>query len=285
MLEMKTFGHADIPAALRLCEQVNWNHLAADWARALTLNPDACLGGFEDGTLKATCTLTSFGSVGWVGTFLVDQTLRGKGYGKRIFEAMLATAQRQGITCLGLDSSDAGRPIYHQYGFQMTGQGIELWTGPVDRVAEPHEAARPLQEMDWASLLALDEACVSVPREPQLRALAGEPGASARVIVEAGRVCAFGCSRPGRLTGTIGPVVAREARHAGPIISALTADRARLDGAKAVGLAVPDHAPFSAWLAERGFIMRRRNIRMFRPAPRAMLAGPSVFAATGLGMG
>ncbi|MBM4164418.1 MAG: GNAT family N-acetyltransferase [Lentisphaerae bacterium] len=285
MLEIKTLGYADIPAALHLCEQVNWNHLASDWARTLTLNPDACLGGFEDGTVKATCTLTRFGSIGWVGTFLVDQSLRGKGYGKRMFEAMLATAQRQGVTCLGLDSSDAGRPIYLQYGFQMTGQGIELWTGPTDRVADPHEAARPLQEIDWASLLALDEACVLVPRERQLRALASEPDASARVIVEAGRTCAFGFSRPGRLTGTIGPVVARDARHAGLIVSALAADRARLDGAKAVGLAIPDHAPFSAWLAERGFLMRRRNIRMFRPEPRAMLAGPSVFAATGLGMG
>jgi GNAT superfamily N-acetyltransferase len=285
MLEIKTFGHADIPAALRLCEQANWNHLAADWARALTLNPNACLGGFEDGELKATCTLTSFGTIGWVGTFLVDQNVRGKGYGKRIFEAILETARKQGLACLGLDSSDAGRPIYRQYGFQMTGQAIELWTGPAASGADLHEAARPLQAMDWTSLLALDAACVSVSRERQLRTLAGEPGASARVMVEAGRVCAFGFSRPGRLTGTIGPVVAREARHAGPIISALIADRARLDGAKAVGLAVPDHAPFSAWLAERGFLMRRRNIRMFRPEPRAILSGPSVFAATGLGMG
>jgi GNAT superfamily N-acetyltransferase len=284
MLEIKTFGYADIPAALRLCEQVNWNHLTADWARSLTLNPDACLGGFEDGELKATCTLTSFGTVGWVGTFLVDQTLRGKGYGKRIFEAMLETAGKQGIACLGLDSSDAGRPIYRQYGFQMTSQGIELWTGPTSG-AEPQDAVRPLQAMDWASLLALDMACVSVSREQQLRVLAGESGASVRVIVEAGHVCAFGFSRPGRLTGAIGPVVAREARQAGQIVSALIADRARLDGAKVVGLAVPDHAPFSAWLAERGFSMRRRNIRMFRPEPRALLSGPSVFAATGLGMG
>ncbi|MEI8354322.1 MAG: hypothetical protein WCG22_07445, partial [Lentisphaerota bacterium] len=151
--------------------------------------------------------------------------------------------------------------------------------------AEPHETARPLQDRDWASLLALDAASVSVSRERQLRVLAGEPGTSARVIEEAGQVCAFGLSRPGRLTGAIGPVVAREARHTGPIVSALIADRARLDGAKVVGLAVPDHAPFSAWLAERGFIMRRRNIRMFRPEPRSILSGPSVFAATGLGMG
>jgi len=97
MLEIKTFNREDIPAALGLCAQVNWNHVAADWERCLTLNPDACLGGFEGGELKATCTLTPFGTVGWVGTFLVDGTLRGKGYGKQIFQAMLETARRQGI--------------------------------------------------------------------------------------------------------------------------------------------------------------------------------------------
>jgi GNAT superfamily N-acetyltransferase len=115
MLEIKTFDRKDIPAALGLCAQANWNHVAADWERCLTLNPDACLGGFEGAVLKATCTMTPFGKVGWIGTFLVDQALRGKGCGKLIFGAMLETARRQGIECLGLDSSDAGRPIYLKY--------------------------------------------------------------------------------------------------------------------------------------------------------------------------
>ena len=285
MMEIKPFGHRDIPAALNLCAQVNWNHLEADWNRCLALNPDACLGGFEDGALKATCTLTPFGTIGWVGTFLVDQSLRGKGHGKRLFEAMLETARKQGIACLGLDSSDAGRPIYLQYGFQMTGEGIELWTWPTNGDADPHEAARPLQDSDWASLLAFDQARVQVPRAQQLRMLAGEPGTSVRVIMTNGTLCGFGFSRPGRLSGAIGPVVARDTPTACRIVSALLADRAHLDGAKAVALAIPDNDPFKAWLAGLGFQMRRRNIRMFRPEIRSILSGPSVFATTGLGMG
>ena len=285
MLEIKTFGRSDIPAALALCGQVNWNHVAADWERCLALNPAGCLGGFQGGELKATCTLTPFGTVGWVGTFLVDQALRGKGYGKMIFEALLEAARQQGIECLGLDSSDAGRPIYLKYAFQMTGQGIELWTGPAADSTDSDTDARALQGADWDNLLAFDRACVKLSRAPQLRLLAGEPGAAARVIVEDGTLRAFGFSRPGRLAGVIGPVVARDIQCACRIVSALMADRRLLDGGKAVGLAVPDNAGFKSWLAEQGFQMLRRNIRMFRPESRDVLSGPSVFVATGLGMG
>ena len=285
MLEIKTFDRKDIPAALGLCAQVNWNHVAADWERCLTLNPEGCLGGFEGGELKATCTLTPFGTVGWVGTFLVDQALRGKGCGKAIFEAILDKARQQGIECLGLDSSDAGRPIYLKYGFQMTGQGIELWTGPAAVAPESGSDSRPLCSADWDSLVAFDWECVKVSRERQLKALAEAPGATARVIVEGGRVRAFGFSRSGRMTGAIGPVVACDAHRTGRIVSALMADRQALDGGKAVGLVLLDNAGFREWLVERGFQSRRRNIRMFRPAFRDVLTGPTVFVSTGLGMG
>jgi GNAT superfamily N-acetyltransferase len=285
MLEIRTFGRSDIPAALGLCGQVNWNHVAADWERCLTMNPEACLGGFEGGDLKATCTLTPFGTVGWVGTFLVDQALRGKGYGKLMFEAILEVARRQGIECLGLDSSDAGRPIYCKYGFQMSATGIELWTGLAAGCADAETDARAMQSADWDSLLALDQTCVKLSRERQLRVLVGELGASAQVIVEDGKLCGFGFSRPGRLTGTIGPVVARDASCACRIVAALLADRRRLDGEKAVGLAIPDNTGLKERLIESGFQMRRRNIRMFHPEPRDVLTGPAVFVSTGLGMG
>lgn len=285
MLEIRTFEREDIPAALALCAQVNWNHLAADWERCLALNPEACLGGFEGGELKATCTLTPFGSIGWVGTFLVDQSLRGKGFGKAVFEALLKTARRQGIMRLGLDSSDAGRPIYLKYGFQMTPQGVELWTGPAGGDHESLAVARPLAAADWDALLAFDRNCVQVSRERQLRLLAAEAGVSARVMEERDGLCAFGFSRPGRLTGTIGPVVACDARSASRMVSALMADRRKFDGDKAVGLAVLEQPDLRAWLLGRGFQMRRRNLRMFLPGPCDALSGPRAFVATGLGMG
>jgi GNAT superfamily N-acetyltransferase len=282
-MDIRTFDHGDIPAALALSSQAGWNHVAADWQRCLTLNPEFCLGGFVDGALMATCTLTPFGTAGWIGTFLVDPSMRGQGHGKALFAAMLEKARDHGVTCLGLDSSDAGRPIYLKVGFQMTSQGVELWTGAPAPAPDPE--ARPLQTEDWGSLLAFDRLHVKVDREHQLRTLFGEPGMSARIILQDGRVGAFGFSRPGRMTGTIGPVVAREASCACRLAGALMADRVASDGGRAVGLAVPDNPEFKSWLTEKGFQMRRRNIRMFHPAVREMLSGGGVFATTGLGMG
>ena len=137
MLDIKPFFSPDIPAALALCAQANWNHIAADWQRIVDLDPDMCVGGFEGRVLKATCSVIRFGTVGWVGTFLVDQSLRGKGCGKQVFEAMLNKARELGIEVLALDSSDAGRPIYSKNGFVMTSLGNELWTGPNAGEADP----------------------------------------------------------------------------------------------------------------------------------------------------
>jgi GNAT superfamily N-acetyltransferase len=285
MLEVRTLDRSDIPAALALCEQANWNHVAADWERCLALNPEACLGRFRDGVLGATCTLTRFGKAGWVGTFLVDEALRGKGCWRGVFETMLEVAHGQGIECLALDSSDAGRRIYLKYGFQMTGQGVELWTGPPDAASDSDAAVRILQASDWDQLLAFDRDRVNVCREQQLRLLANEDGATARVLTEGSDMLGFGFSRPGRLSGAIGPVVASDLQRACRIVGALMADRRRFDGEKPVGMAVLDRDDFKSWLAGRGFRMLRRNIRMFRPEPRDVLSGASVFASTGLGMG
>ena len=283
MLDIRNFTSADIPDALALCAQVNWNHIAADWQRLIDLLPEGCIGGFDGRRMRASCTITRFGKLGWIGTFLVDQALRGTGEGTALFDALLNKAKELGMETLGLDSSDAGRPIYLKKGFVMTGQGIELWTGAPARVTETE--ALPLQNSQWDALLAFDARAMRIDRAEQLRHLSVEPGASVRVLVEQGAVSAFGFSRPGKMTGTIGPVVALDLHRAQTVIRALMCDRRQIDGEKPVGMAVHDHAELKHWLAEEGFQQRRRNIRMFRPAVVDVCAGPQVFAATALGMG
>ena len=100
-----------------------------------------------------------------------------------------------------------------------------------------------------------------------------------------GRMAGFGRSRPGRMTGAIGPVVARDAQGAGRLVAGLMADRRRIDGPKPIGLALLDNPSMREWLAGQGFQMRRRNLRMFSPVPRAVLMGSTIYSATGLGMG
>lgn len=282
-MEIREFSRHDIPDALALCAQVNWNHIAADWERVLALNPQGCLGGFIDGKLKATCTFLAFGSLGWLGTFLVDQALRGHGLGTRLCEAALRRADGLGLETLALDSSDVGRPIYLKQGFQATDMGIALWTGP--NPGRTADGTLPLQEPHWAALMELDRASTGVDREAQLRGLWHEPGAAARVVLTGQGLAGFGFSRPGRLTGTIGPVVARDFATARPLFAALMADRKELDQGQPIGMALPDQPAVAQWIGAQGLQMRRRNLRMFRPRVTDKLSGTRIFAVTGLGMG
>lgn len=283
-LEVRNFTREHIPHTLRLCAQVGWNHIAADWQRCLDLNPAGCLGGFTGGKLVATATINRFGDLGWVGTFLVDETLRGQGCGKQMFEAVLAYTRYHNLAWLGLDSSEAGRPIYLKNGFTLSNEGNEMWSGPNGGPGDPD--ARPLADSHWASLLAFDRNQAGVDRSAQLRHLASEQGAAARVVEREGRLVAFGFSRPGKLAGAIGPVVAESGTDALKIITALRADRRVADGERGVALALLDRHDLKQVLEKEGFQMRRRLLRMFHPARQSTaLNGTGVFVSTGLGMG
>lgn len=283
-LEIRSFTREQIPDALGFCAQVGWNHIAADWQRCLDLNPEGCIGGFLDGKLMATSTINRFGDFGWVGTFLVDESLRGKGCGKQMFEAVIAYGASHGLGWLALDSTEAGRPIYLKYGFELTDDGNELWGGPNGGSGDPDAA--PLVESHWEALLAFDAEKSLIDRSAQLRHLAAEEGASARVIERGGRIVAFGFSRPGKLAGAIGPVVAETDADALKIIAALRADRRAIDGERGVALALLDRASLKQNLSKEGFQMRRRLLRMYYPEKRFQaLNGAGVFVATGLGMG
>jgi GNAT superfamily N-acetyltransferase len=283
-LEIRNFTREHIPGALELCGQVGWNHLAADWQRCIDLNPEGCIGGFLDGRLVATSTVNRFSDFGWIGTFLVDESLRGKGCGKQMFEAVIAYGANHGLTWLGLDSTEAGRPIYLKYGCTLTDDGNEMWGGPNGGLGDPD--AGPLTESHWAGLLALDRERTAINRSAQLRHLLGEEGASVRSIERGGRLVAFGFSRPGKLAGAIGPVVAESDADALKIIAALRADRRALDGDRGVALAILDRDSLKQSLAQEGFQMRRRLLRMYHPEKRSQtLNGTGVFVSTGLGMG
>lgn len=282
-MEVRFFTQEHLEMALRLSNQVGWNHLKADWARCVDLNPNGCLGGFIDGQMMSTCTINQFGDFGWVGTFLVDQEHQRKGFGSVMFNAMLKQAQALGIEWLALDSTEAGRLIYTRCGF-VQDESIERWTGP-NAEGEPEDTL-PLDETHWPSLLEMDAANTGVNRERQLRHLAGEPGAAVRVLERGGKVVAYGFSRPGRLAGSIGPLVAEDFGAARKILNALLSVRRALDGEGGIALDALEHGDFKELLTQKGFVMRRRLIRMFRPEKRrSVLSGGKVFAATALGMG
>jgi len=109
---------ADTRSLLNLSTLANWNQLEQDWLRLLGFYPDGCLRMAVAGNVVASSTIMPYMENGaWLGMVLVHPDSRGKGHGKAIVSAALELAKKLGFSWVGLDATDAGRPVYQKLGF------------------------------------------------------------------------------------------------------------------------------------------------------------------------
>ncbi len=292
MLDIRPLRIEEIPQALRLSDQAGWNQLTADWRRMLQLWPEWCLAGRESGQLIATSTLAVYdGSLGWVGMVLVDEAQRGKGVGGAILNRLIQLADQRGVSRLGLDATDAGRPVYLKRGFADVAE-IARWTGPAQALSprlEPAVPAISLGEDDWRDLLALDRACAQIDRSSLLKQLAAEPAALLATTRDGGqRLAGAGFARAGREAAFIGPVIAGSQEIAGALLARLLSAIHDRMGPTRVLVDVPAHGWLEPSLQQSGFQVQRRLTRMVRDGhagDTAPLADPRLVAAAGFELG
>jgi GNAT superfamily N-acetyltransferase len=262
-------GAGDLDAALRLSTQAGWNQTAADWQRLFDLAPGGCLAGRLDGSLVATATVASFGRTAhWIGMVLVDESMRGRGFGSTMLGRALELGRSQGgIT--GLDATDLGRPVYLKMGFADVAS-IDRWSG-VLRVAGPADGLEMVDRSNFDEVAALDRAACGADRSALLLHLMHEAGAYG--VVERGSGFAF--LRPGRLEAHVGPVVA----PSDGVCSRLLSQVARLAGASTVLLDAIRTPASTLLLEKQGLTLARRLTRMTHGRPESMLMGDAVRAA------
>lgn len=122
----------DVPAALQLSAQAEWNQSEDDWRTLLDLAPASCLAIEVDGKLAATTTLLCYGRrLGWIGMVLTKTAYRRRGFAKKLLAKALAHSERMGIETVKLDATEQGRPLYEQFGFRYEAE-IERWSRPGD---------------------------------------------------------------------------------------------------------------------------------------------------------
>ena len=267
------FQPADLAAGLRLSTQAGWNQVAGDWQRALDLCPETCLAGRLDGRIVATGNVASIGpNIRWIGLILVDEAVRGRGYGSIMMDRCLELACRSGDEIVGLDASDLGRPVYLKKGFVDVAP-IDRWAGvlsPTGCVDAGRIGIGSIEE-----LCALDEEACGVDRSPLLEHMLRDPEGLCFGYHGAKGLEGFTFVLPGRTAPHVGPIVARD----GSVLSELLGRVARSLGNTPV---VVDclRTPVNAWSLERaGLRMSRRLTRMTRHRPHPVLMGPKVRAA------
>jgi GNAT superfamily N-acetyltransferase len=267
------FLPADLDAGLRLSTQAGWNQVAADWKRALDLAPDGLYAGRLDGRVVATGSVAAIGErIRWIGLILVDESLRGRGYGSIMMDRCLDQARRRGDEIVGLDASDLGRPVYLKKGFVDVAP-IDRWAGVLNGGGDPRDVAQiTLKSFD--QLADLDQKACGVDRTSLLRNLLGDPDGSC--FAHYGKELeGFAFLLPGRTCAHMGPVVARDGAVLKDLLGAVSR---HLKGAPVFVDAI--RTPETSHSLERyGLTISRQLTRMTFGQPHPAMMGPMVRAA------
>jgi GNAT superfamily N-acetyltransferase len=260
----------DLGEGLRLSTQAGWNQVAADWKRVLDLCPDGAYAGRLDGRVVATASVASFGNDAvWIGLILVDEALRGRGYGAAMFSRAIDRAREIAGEAVGLDASPLGRPVYLKQGF-VDVSPIDRWGGALREIGTPF----PPEGLGSASvdaLAALDRKACGADRSRLLRHLREDPAVTGFTVPGEG----YAILSPGRLHAHLGPIVASD----DAVFSRLLSGAARaLRGAEVVVDAIRTPAT-SRVLEAHGLRIVRELTRMTLTRPQALLMGPAARAA------
>src|SRR5215813_5643733 len=262
-VELRVMKESDIPAAMRLKESAGWNQTEQDWERLLRLEPDGCFCATIDGRMVGTLTTTTYqGELAWIGMVLVDPEYRRQGIANRLMHSALDYLERAAIPTIKLDATQAGRAVYEQMGFKVE-SNIERWQGIAGPVAKSD--CRPFARSDLSEILALDRDAFDVDRSKLLETLITDacPSPIVSTATDA-KLNGYALPRRGSRATYIGPLIAREAKHAGQLLDSL------LQQLRGEQIYVDLNREFpggAAILSARGFNKQRDFDRMFCGKP------------------
>ncbi|NDW06596.1 GNAT family N-acetyltransferase [Jiella sp. 40Bstr34] len=211
--EILPFQDRHLPEAVRLSAHEGWPHKADDWALVAAISHAfvACEGEKTVGT--AFCT--PFGDdVAMINMIIVDETMRGRGLGRRLMETVMAQA---GERELRLTATAAGLPLYTKLGFVQGGRILQH-QGEIGAIAAPEDVKDAASE-DWEAIVALDRAATGADRSSlfaRLRAV----GETVVTRGPEGRVSGFAICRPFGRGYVVGPAAAADVQTAERLIAA-----------------------------------------------------------------
>jgi hypothetical protein len=187
----------------------------------------------------------------------------------------------RGLSTVGLDATDAGRPLYRRAGFVDVAP-IERWGGRLEAPPTAEGVGSVVSGPPLEELLALDRRACGVDRRRLLARLEAEDGTRAFLATTSDESddAGYAVVRPGRRALQVGPVVAPD----GETLARLLGAAARSFGDPRV---IVDWFPGGeADVFENAGLSRRRRLsRMTHRRETAALVGEDVVAAAGFELG
>lgn len=275
--DIRVMTRADLDVVLGWAREEGWNPGLDDADAFYAEDPTGFLAGWLDRHPIASVSVVKYGDgFAFLGLYIVRPQWRGKGYGKAIWDAGIASA---GNRTIGLDGVVAQQHNYRKSGFVLAHRSAR-WSGVL--AATAHTNARVVEKDDVPAIAALDRACFPAPR-PQFLAhwLAGTASRQTMCITDAGSCLGYGTIRRSVDGYKIGPLFAETPDVAEALLRGLAA----VAGGQPVFIDIPATNEAAVSIAERlGLAPAFETARMYRGA-FSELPVDKIFGITTLELG
>lgn len=274
--ELTRFTSAHLQQALGLSSELGWPYRLEDWAFAQGLGEGWALE--QAGRLIGTAMRWQYGhAFATLGMIIVANAAQGRGYGARLFDALLEDA---GPQTLLLNSTREGLGLYSRCGFLPIGEVHQHQGVPAPGfLSQELDCVRAAEVSDLPMIDKLDSETAGMPRGRLLQCLAQAGRLS--VIARNGVVTGYAaCRRFGR-GHVIGPVVAADVMQAQALIedaiSKLPDTFIRVD--------IPGVSGLGSWLETRGLKRVDTVTAMVRGTPPQPSGNAHLFALCSQSLG
>lgn len=215
---IRTMTRDDVDYAIRLAAKEGWNPGLSDAECFYAADPKGFfiseLNGEPIGTISA---VRYEGDFGFVGLYIMAPEARGKGYGMELWKHAMTHLEGCNV---GLDAVTEQEQTYTKSGFSTFYRSTRFQgRGGGGRPA----GVTPLEDIDFASIVAYDQQCFPGKREGFLHTWLEAAGAMGYGVLEGDQLKGFGVIRPCAVGYKIGPLFADNGDIAETLYKALVA--------------------------------------------------------------
>jgi len=275
--DIRSLTLEEVELLLDWARKEGWNPGLADANAFCSADPDGFIGCFTDDRLVAGISAVPYsGNFGFIGLYICFENYRGRGFGKRVWDAgMRHLAGR----IVGLDGVPEQQENYARKGFVEAYKTIR-WSGRIDPLGPSPEACSSISPHKLREIVAYDAQNFPGGREKFLGAWL-QPPRQAIVVEHDGAITGYAVARRCHDGCKIGPLFADRLEDAKGLLNACV----NLAPNETFHLDVPEmQTAFSRILEGHGMTPSFATARMYKGG-KPRLDTKSVFAVTTLELG
>lgn len=281
-IEIRELKEEELEQGNKLAVQESWSGGIGVWKTAFSVSPLGCFAAVSSNpsspspgvVIGTTCAIEFFSSHrhgAWIILVLVDREFRRRGIASRLVSRAVTFLRERGVTHIGLDASEAGRPVYEKLGFLPLCKLflLERLSAPGNQIvaAPPPDGTKiiPMTGDHLNKVFDLDEREFGFRREQSFRAL--WPSMIGFVATgEDGELVGFVFSRMTSGGARTGPVIANSRGLAAALLA--TVVRSIPEGTVIKVWILESHPEASLVAQGLGFEQSTNvHTRMFLPEP------------------